>query len=120
MKDIVQRPWATVNPPIPPPTQRHLPNGMNGTTLPDRAWPSVNQPSPSAPYGNGDSNGSTYRTSIDQGRREDTGDDGIALIDTLPKSKQRQVYAVISGLQGGIEHLQRELDSLKRALGIDD
>ena len=27
---------------------------------------------------------------------------------------------LVSGLQGGIEHLQKELDSLKRALGIDD
>lgn len=55
-----------------------------------------------------------YRGSIDQGGSED----GIALIDTLPKNKQRQVYGLVSGLQGGIEHLQRELDSLKRALGI--
>ncbi|EHL02952.1 hypothetical protein M7I_0919 [Glarea lozoyensis 74030] len=55
MKDHVQRPWASVNPPIPPPTR--LPNGMNGS-LPDRAWSSVNQPSPSALYGNGDSNAS--------------------------------------------------------------
>ena len=43
-----------------------------------------------------------------------------ALIDILPKSKQRQVYGLISGLQGGIENLQRELDSLKKVLGIDD
>lgn len=43
-----------------------------------------------------------------------------ALIDVLPKSKQRQVYGLVSGLQGGIEHLQRELDALKKALGIDE
>ena len=44
----------------------------------------------------------------------------VALIDTFPKSKQRQVYGLVSGLQGGIENLQRELDTLKKALGIDD
>lgn len=126
MKDIVQRPWASVNPNIPSLSQHGLANGINGGTV-DRpsalGWASVNQPSPlsGAPFGNGESNGSTYRMSIDQGRREDTGEDGsVALIDTLPKNKQRQVYGLISGLQGGIEHLQRELDSLKRALGIDD
>ena len=98
-----ERPWATINPalPIPPPTHT-LSNGMNGS---DRGWASVNQASP---LENG------YRGSIDQGDTED----GIALIDTLPKNKQRQVYGLVSGLQGGIEHLQRELDSLKRALGI--
>jgi len=60
---------------------------------------------------------------VDLGRRESTvpNEEGsVALIDKLPKNKQRQVYGLVSGLQGGIEHLQRELDSLKRALGIDD
>lgn len=46
--------------------------------------------------------------------------DKIVLIDTLPKAKQRQVYGLMSGIQGGIDHLQRELNSLKNALGIDD
>jgi hypothetical protein len=132
MKDIVQRPWVTVNSQIAPPSQQLVTNGINGTanvphTVVDRpslGWASVNQPSPISGgpnFGNGESNGSTYRMSADQGRREDTGEDGsLALIDKLPKNKQRQVYGLISGLQGGIEHLQRELDSLKRALGIDD
>ena len=55
-------------------------------------------------------------------RREPTigNEDGSTIIDSLPKNKQRQVYGLISGLQGGIEHLQRELDGLKRAMGIDD
>ncbi|KHJ31855.1 hypothetical protein EV44_g4530 [Erysiphe necator] len=44
----------------------------------------------------------------------------IVIIDTLPKAKQRQVYGLISGIQGGIDHLQCELNSLKNALGIDD
>lgn len=44
----------------------------------------------------------------------------LPLIDTLPKGKQRQVYGLVSGIQGGLDHLQRELNSLKRALGIND
>jgi len=41
------------------------------------------------------------------------------MIDTLPKAKQRQIYSVISGLQGSIDHLKKQLDSLKAVLGID-
>jgi hypothetical protein len=41
------------------------------------------------------------------------------IIDTLPKAKQRQIYSLISGLQGGIDHLQKQLDALKVLLGID-
>lgn len=137
MKEIVQRPWATVNPnnpqmvtPLQQPIQQPIPNGVNSIVIsaPDRpqalSWASVNQPSPVSAgtgYGNGDINGSNYRMTSDPGGRESTGEDGsIALIDKLPKNKQRQVYGLVSGLQGGIEHLQRELDSLKKALGIDD
>ena len=67
-------------------------------------------------------NQNSIRRSMDQGHREDTAyEEGNApMIDMLPKSKQRQVYGLISGLQGGIEHLQRELAALKQALGIDD
>jgi hypothetical protein len=42
------------------------------------------------------------------------------VIDSLPKTKQRQIFTVISGLQGGIDHLQKQLDALKVLLGIDD
>ena len=133
MNQIVQRPWATVNSPVIMPHPAH---GMNGSSIvPSNAidqsssmgWATVNQPVVVAPppqtYNGAESNGGSYRNSLDQGRREDTvnNEDGsVALIDTLPKNKQRQVYGLVSGLQGGIEHLQRELDSLKRALGIDD
>jgi hypothetical protein len=71
----------------------------------------------------GESNGNGVRRDIERERRESTtgNEEGTtSLIDSLPKNKQRQVYGLVSGLQGGIEHLQRELDSLKRALGIDD
>ncbi|KAF4635049.1 hypothetical protein G7Y89_g3047 [Cudoniella acicularis] len=144
MKDIVQRPWATVNPQISTQTPPILMNGGNGTrSVPPSAierqtpmttpmgtpmgWATVNQPSPvpgAQMFGSGaDSNGTSYQNTLEQGRREETvgNEEGsVALIDTLPKHKQRQVYGLVSGLQGGIEHLQRELDSLKKALGIDD
>jgi hypothetical protein len=133
----VQRPWAPVNAPVSTPTSHPMMNGMNGTgSAPttirpsnSMGWATVNQPvATPAPqtFRNGlESNGSSYRNSVgvDQGRRESTApneEGSEALIDMLPKNKQRQVYGLVSGLQGGIEHLQRELDSLKRALGIDD
>lgn len=92
-------------------------------------WATVNQPAPPPPpplqtYQDGtEVNGGDLRAIIEQARSEEViaNEDGsVALIDRLPKSKQRQVYGLVSGLQGGIEHLQRELDSLKKALGIDD
>lgn len=42
------------------------------------------------------------------------------IIDALPKAKQRHIYGLVSGLQGGIGHLQKQLNSLKASLGIDD
>ncbi|KAI9054989.1 hypothetical protein LZ554_002132 [Drepanopeziza brunnea f. sp. 'monogermtubi'] len=133
MNEIVQRPWPTVNnSPASMPIQHAMMNGMNGSgsrppegAHPPRdslGWASVNQPvpMPGQTYRNS-ADGQSFRVLAEQGRREDTGnDDGLTLIDTLPKSKQRQVYGLISGIQGGIFTLQRELDSLKRALGIDD
>lgn len=135
MNEIVQRPWATVNSPATMSAPHAIMNGLNGSRPPPGAnehrnslgWASVNQPVPipgTQAFGNGgEGSGSAYRANLEQGRREETigNEDGsVALIDTLPKNKQRQVYGLVSGLQGGIEHLQRELDSLKRALGIDD
>jgi hypothetical protein len=42
-----------------------------------------------------------------------------ALIDTLPKMKQRQIFGLISGIQGGIDHLQKQLNLLQAAMGIE-
>jgi hypothetical protein len=42
------------------------------------------------------------------------------VIDTLPKAKHRQIFSILVGLQGGIDHLQKQLDALKALLGIDD
>lgn len=69
------------------------------------------------------SNGAGYQSNIEQQRRESSvpNDEGtMPLIDMLPKYKQRQLYGLVSGLQGGIKHLQAELDTLKKALGMDD
>lgn len=48
------------------------------------------------------------------------------LIDTLPRRKQKQIYGIIGGLQSGIrscqqqaESMQKQLDLLQAALGID-
>lgn len=109
MNDIVQRPWA--------------PDDMSGSTnvirnIPQEprnsigGWTPANQPE-----------SSNYQQVKDQGRREDTFTNdggGVAMIDTFPKSKQRQVYGLVSGIQNGIQGLQRELDALKKALGIDE
>lgn len=126
------QPWAPVNPQMSTPTGPMM-NGMNGsrsvpTSMEHRSamgsWASVNQNAAPAPqiYGGQEGNNVAYQSNMNPARREEAAafDDGTALIDTLPKSKQRQVYGLVSGLQGGIDHLQRELDSLKKALGIDD
>ncbi|KAH8656171.1 hypothetical protein BGZ60DRAFT_532487 [Tricladium varicosporioides] len=145
MKDIVQRPWATVNPQLSTQTTSMMMNGGNSgnRSVPASAieqqtpmsasmenplgWASVNQQSPvpgAQIYGNsGEGTSSGYQNTLEQGRREETvgNDDGsVALIDQLPKNKQRQIYGIVSGIEGGIQHLQRELDTLKKALGIDD
>ena len=134
--ELVQRPWATVNQPMAP-VSRATGNGVNGSSStlqsPEihtkvQGWATVNRPPPPPPIQ------SLQKRQPDGGRgygggaedeereREETmpNEDDSALIDSLPKSKQRQVYGMISGLQGGLEHIQRELNSLKNALGIDD
>lgn len=45
---------------------------------------------------------------------------GGPYIDSLPPSKQRQLYGIVTGIQGGIKHLQSELEILKKALGMED
>lgn len=136
--------WATVNPPPPShpphppqpvqplPSIAHRPNGIANFAPSDithrspMGWATINQqrpqPVPPPSYGM-ESNGRLPHRDMSRERREDTGgnDSGTgALIDSLPKNKQRQVYGVLSGLQAGIEHLQRELDALKRTMGVED
>jgi hypothetical protein len=51
--------------------------------------------------------------------RESHREPTVPVIDTMPKSKQRHIYGIVSGLQGGIDHLQKQLNLLKSSLGID-
>jgi len=51
--------------------------------------------------------------------RESNKEPTAPTIDMLPKSKQKHVYAIVSGLQGGIDHLKKQLHLLKSSLGID-
>lgn len=44
----------------------------------------------------------------------------MSVIESLSKAKQRELYGILSQCQGGIDHLQRQLESLKALLGIDD
>lgn len=52
--------------------------------------------------------------------REKQQEKGVPLIDTFSRSQQRQVYGLIHGLQGGIDHLHKQLGSLKGLLGIEE
>jgi len=52
-------------------------------------------------------------------------DTETALIDTLPRKKQKQIFSIIGGIQSGIrsvrqqtEDLQKQLNLLQEALGI--
>lgn len=42
------------------------------------------------------------------------------LIDTFLKSQQRQIYALMSGMQGGLKNLQKELTNLKEIIGVEE
>lgn len=46
-------------------------------------------------------------------------DPPVSLIDSLPRAKQQQIYKLLSGIQGGIDHLQKQLTLLQSSLGID-
>lgn len=43
----------------------------------------------------------------------------VAIIDTLSKSQQRQIYGILSGIEGGMAHLQKQFKTLQNLLGID-
>jgi hypothetical protein len=55
-----------------------------------------------------------------------TGHPATPLIDTLPRKKQKQIFGIIGGIESGIrsvrqqtENLEKQLDLLRAALGID-
>ena len=60
-------------------------------------------------------------------RPQQAGNSATSVFDSLPKRNQKQIYRIIGGLQSGIrnvrqqtESLQKQLDLLQAALGIDD
>ena len=139
----LQRPWPPpgMQKPFPGPIQGQLPPHMlpNGAGGPrggppgppfgrggsPRAWQSVNQSLPPGALGPGARGRMSPSVEEQQqgGKGEEGefgGGEGKSLIEMMGKGRQRQIYGLVSGLQGGIDHLQRELDGLKRAIGIDD
>lgn len=55
----------------------------------------------------------------ESGASQVDGGQAVPLIDTFAKPKQRQIFGLISGIQGGIDHLQKQLDLLQRSLGLE-
>jgi hypothetical protein len=60
-------------------------------------------------------------------RPQQTGNLATSVFDNLPKRNQKQIYRIIGGIQSGIrnvrqqtESLQKQLDLLQAALGIDE
>lgn len=52
-------------------------------------------------------------------RSDNSGGPPPPIIDTLPKSKQRQIFGLVSGIQGGIDNLQKQLNLLRESLGVE-
>lgn len=76
--------------------------------------------SPAVPYGGHERSSFAARATLPPD------DEPIPLIDTFPRKKQKQLFAIIGSLQSGIrtsrqqtENLQRQLDSLQTILGIE-
>lgn len=116
--------WATINHHTPHAQTQYPPHPQAQPPPHTRNYIPLQQPPPVQPLAQngGEVHANGSRRNVDQERRESTigNDDGAFVIDNMPKHKQRQVYGIISGIQGGLDHLQRELDALKKSLGIDD
>ena len=76
--------------------------------------------SPAGPYGSHERSSFAARATLPPD------DQALPLIDTFPRKKQKQLFAIIGSLQSGIrtsrqqtENLQRQLDSLQTILGIE-
>ena len=66
-------------------------------------------------------------SSATQVEARNVGHPATPLIDTLPRKKQKQIYQIIGGVQSGLrlvrqqtESMQKQLDLLQAALGIED
>ena len=132
-------PRETITTPTPPPITTHRPAITRKHQIPklepDREGsrspsPSTQliQPSPPSPppYTNPYRNNNLQVTAHPQSRNLDVRHPATPLIDTLPRKKQKQIYQIIGGVQSGIrsvrqqtESLQKQLDLLQAALGID-
>jgi hypothetical protein len=137
-RETVTTPAPTPTP-TPPPTTTHRPTIPRKHQIPklepDREGsrspsPSTQliQPSPPSPppYSNPYRNNNLQATAQPESRNLGITHPATPLIDTLPRKKQKQIYQIIGGVQSGIrsvrqqtESLQKQLDLLQAALGID-
>lgn len=46
-------------------------------------------------------------------------DASVPFIDALTRTQQKQVYGLLSGIEGGMEHLHKQFMSLQKILGVD-
>jgi hypothetical protein len=119
------------NGPTPPPMNTYRMVGAGQTSKPEQGRDGSKSLSPSTqliqhtqppPCENSYRNTSTAA----QPEPRNVGHPATPLIDTLPRKKQKQIYQIIGGVQSGIrsvrqqtESLQKQLDLLQAALGID-
>jgi hypothetical protein len=117
--------------PSPPPMNAYRVVGTTQTLKTESGREGTNSLSPSTqliqpaqppPYENSYRN--TSMTVPPEARN--VGHPATPLIDTLPRKKQKQIYQIIGGVQSGIrsvrqqtESLQKQLNLLQAALGID-
>ncbi|CAG8952918.1 hypothetical protein HYFRA_00007632 [Hymenoscyphus fraxineus] len=117
-------PTLTKNPPNPHPNYpsqniSYPPQNSNPPHLQNPSTQSQSQPQPQPPPQPEPSQPQSSRS------RTLTSPE-TSLIDSIPRKKQKQIFGIIGGLQSGIrsvrqqaENLQRQLDILQSALGID-
>jgi hypothetical protein len=118
------------NGPTPPPmnTYRMVGTGKESKAEPDRDGSNSLSPSSQLIHPTQTSYENSYRNTsmAAQPEARNVGHPATPLIDTLPRKKQKQIYQIIGGVQSGIrsvrqqtESLQKQLDLLQAALGID-
>lgn len=124
-------PRQTGNGPTPPPINTYGIVGTAENSKADLACDGSNslspgtqlvQPTQAPPFENSYRN----KSMVAQSEARNVGHPATPLIDTLPRKKQKQIYQIIGGVQSGIrlvrqqtESLQKQLDLLQAALGID-
>ncbi|KAK0124020.1 hypothetical protein ONS95_009006 [Cadophora gregata] len=93
---------------------------LNGYDVGRESYREEDPYSPAATYGGHERSSFTARATLPPD------DEPLPLIDTFPRKKQKQLFAIIGSLQSGIrtsrqqtENLQKQLDSLQMILGIE-